>query len=142
MLIVFQHPQGHGPLGFGEVGGLLPFCVFGAEHLRVLEAAVLGGIDHDVPVEQADQVLGGDPQQLTAVLALLEGLVEVEEQFGAEGGQGRLLGVLFQLHRQGAGEEARQEHDDEGDGVAHTVGVEGEAGVGEEEVEDQDAGQG
>ena len=123
-------------------GGL---CFTGREQLRLLvrcgkeialrQFAMLFGIDHHIPVQQLHQLAGGDVQDVAVILGLLQQLIGIEQHLGAIGCLGGDLRVILQLGSQRAGDDGGDEHHAEGDGIARAIGVQGEAGLGMEIVE-------
>ena len=90
----------------------------------------------------ANGVVGGDADDLLLAARLLQELVGVEEDLGAERLMGGAASVLLQAVGQRPRDEGGDEHDAEGDHVFRFVGVEAEFGFDEEVVEQQHAQQG
>ena len=119
-------------------------CVDALLHADGKELAVLPALRLPLGVEQREGLLeqlarlpGADGEDLLAGPGLREQLVRVRDDAGAEGRLRGLARDALEADRERAGEEGRKEHDHEGHGVAGLIGVEREARLDKEVVEEE-----
>ena len=93
---VLEHPPGHLLLRPILQGQLLLRPGHGEDH-RIAEIPVLGShVEDHVPIEEGDDLVGGDADDLLFAARLLQKLVGVEEDLGAERLMGGAAGVLLE----------------------------------------------
>ena len=138
---VLEHPSGYLLLHPILQGDLLPRPGHGEDH-RVAQVPVLGSdVEDHVPIEEGDHLVGGDADDLLLAARLLQELVSVEEDLGAERLMGGAASVLLQAVGQRPRDEGGDQHDAEGDHILRFIGVEAELGFDKEPVEEEHAEQ-
>ena len=152
-IAVLPHPETGGLLAAEYPPGDLLFIfvrircgsaeMFRAELRTVSQVSViLPGKHDDIPVQEHDDLTGGDPYDFVRRFRLLQKLVRVEQDLCPECFPGGVPCVPLHPVGQSSGDQGRDQHDGESHRVFRLICMEAEFGIDKEPVEQQDACEG
>ena len=142
MLIIFKRPQSRLLFLFRKAASVRVFPALfscGGKESRLSKASVFLRIDHNIPVQQLNQLVCSHLDNIVPLPGLLQKPVRVKQDARSEGHPRRLAGVAFQPHHQRSCDKGRQKHNHKGQRITGIVGPQGKARNCKQKVKHQHA---